>query len=396
MPHRLVALRATTYFLVEGMRIAHIVSTFPPYRGGQGNVAREIAERTAARGHEAVIVTPTRSTAPIVHHVRPLLRVGNAAWCPGIPHTLERLQPDIVHFHWPFIGAAGSVLRWRLRDARRRLVVQYHMDLVAPGWRGAAFMAYQSYRLPHVVTVADRVVVSSLDYARHGALASYTELLGDRLIEIPLGVDAQRFVPVNNVPEGFSPPQSDRGGLKAAATVLFVGGLDRAHAFKGIPVLLEAIARVPAVRAQIVGDGDLRPQYEAQTRSLGIADRVAFLGAISDAMLPAVYQSADVLVLPSTARSEAFGVVLLEAMASGIPVIASDLPGVRTVIAEGETGFLVPPDDVATLAERLADLVGNPERRHRMGATARRRVEEWYDWDRIIDQWLNVYSTVTK
>ncbi len=182
----------------------------------------------------------------------------------------------------------------------------------------------------------------------------------------------------------------------APLRVLFVGGLDRAHAFKGVAVLLKAVSRVPAAQLFIVGDGDLRSTYEEQTRALGIADRVTFLGAVSDADLPAVYRSANVLVLPSTVRSEAFGVVLLEAMASGVPVIASDLPGVRTVVVHEQTGLLSPLGDAAALAEHLTTMVRDPERVHQMGMAARRRVEERYTWDRIIDRWLEVYLEVTK
>ncbi|MBI4142290.1 glycosyltransferase, partial [Candidatus Uhrbacteria bacterium] len=126
------------------MRIAHVVSTFPPYHGGMGNVAREIAERTAAAGHEVVVVTPrqgimnqesrmrdrdrSHDSVFMIQYSRPLARIGNAAWCTGICGILERARVDVVHLHWPFIGGVGAVLRWRLRDARRRLVVQYHMD----------------------------------------------------------------------------------------------------------------------------------------------------------------------------------------------------------------------------------------------------------------------------
>ncbi|MDP3771585.1 MAG: glycosyltransferase family 4 protein, partial [bacterium] len=373
------------------MRIAHVVSTFPPYHGGMGNVAREIAERTAKRGHEIVVVTPGRrimnnesrimdrgrshDSLFRIHYSVPALRTGNAAWCPGILRELERMQPDIVHLHWPFIGGIAPVLAWRRRvgrtekslsqfrakprkgSRRRCLVVHYHMDLIAEGWKGVLFRWYERWTLPRVLRLADRVVVSSRDYGDHSALAPFAAKLGDRLTEIPFGVDTIRFFPSHR--EGELEGVGNNEAMKQwnnALSVLFVGGLDRAHAFKGVPVLLDAIARIPSVTLRIVGDGDLRSSYEQQARALGIADRVAFLGAVSDEQLPAVYQLADVLVLPSTARSEAFGIVLLEAMASGIPVIASDFPGVRTVIAEGETGFLVPPDDVVTLAERLADL----------------------------------------
>ena len=386
------------------MRIVHVVSTFPPYRGGMGNVAREIAERTAVRGHEVIVVTPKRvengewivdsdrdrQLSTINYQLstpRPWARFGNAAWCPSITRALEQIHPDFVHLHWPFIGGVASVLAWRRRNPQRRLVVQYHMDLVATGWRGVVFRLYQWWTLPRLLRRADRVVVSSLDYAHHGALAPYVHRLGDRLVEIPFGVDTERFAPERNQ-DGTSHIPHPK------SQILFVGGLDRAHAFKGVSVLLNAIARVPDARLRIVGDGDCRRSYARQARVLGIADRVEFLGSVPDAELPDVYRSSDVLVLPSVARSEAFGIVLLEAMASGVPVIASDLPGVRTVIVEGETGFLVPPGDADALAHCIAEFVRDPDHVRRMGVAARERVETRYHWERIIDRWATEYDRV--
>lgn len=380
------------------MRVVHIVSTFPPYKGGMGNVAREIAERTARRGHAVMVVTPRRvesgewrvesdrKSETITYHLSPInsvLRFGNAAWCPGIARMLDALHHDLVHLHWPFIGGVAPVLAWRRRNPNRRLIVQYHMDLLASGWRGIVFAAYQRITLPRVLRVADHVVVSSLDYAQHGALAPFMEALRDRISEIPLGVDIERFAPSRRTNDDRSPFHA-----------FFVGGLDRAHAFKGVPVLLSAIARVPELRLRIVGDGDLRSAYERRTHDLGIADRVEFLGAVSDAELPEIYRSADVLVLPSTARSEAFGIVLLEAGASGIPVIASDLPGVRSVVVDGATGLLVPPGDAAALAERLAMLARDHGRARRMGAAGRDRVVARYDWERVVNRWVEEYHNV--
>ncbi|MDO8425186.1 MAG: glycosyltransferase family 4 protein [bacterium] len=360
------------------MVIVHAVSTYPPYRGGMGNVARALVERTQARGHDVRAVTPAGE--------RWRVRYGNAAWCPGMRHTIEQLQPDIVHLHWPFIGGVRPVLSWRLHDGaqRRRLIVQYHMDLIAGGWRGMLFRQYERSTLPWVLRFADRVVVTSLDYARGGALVPHIATLGDRLAEIPLGVDTGRFHEYKKQETGNGEPP----------ILLFVGGLDRAHAFKGVPVLLEALARTPGVQLRIVGDGDLRASFAARAQALGIADRVTFLGAVSDDTLPGVYQQADVVVLPSVSRSEAFGLVLLEGMASGKPCIASDLPGVRTVVRDGETGWLVPPGDAAALADRLAWIVTHRDAVRVMGERAAALVAQRYDWERITDQWVALYQRV--
>ncbi|MDO8622291.1 MAG: glycosyltransferase family 4 protein, partial [bacterium] len=287
---------------------------------------------------------------------------------------------------WPFIGGIAPVLRWRRRASKRRLVVHYHMDLIAGGWKGMLFRWYARWTLPRVLRFADRIVVSSRDYADHGALAPFVAKLGDRLVEIPFGVDTERFAPDGN--------QGLRIKNHGDCAILLVGGLDRAHAFKGVPILLDAVARIPDVRLRVVGNGDLQPHYERRAQALGISDRVEFLGSVSDTDLPGVYRRSDILVLPSTARSEAFGIVLLEAMASGIPVIASDLPGVRTVVVDGQTGLLAPPGDATALEGSLVGLTGNSERARQMGAAARRRAEERYAWDRVMDAWEQCYRCV--
>jgi glycosyltransferase involved in cell wall biosynthesis len=174
--------------------------------------------------------------------------------------------------------------------------------------------------------------------------------------------------------------------------VLFVGGMDVAHAFKGVPELLEAIAGISDAHLLLVGDGALRKRYEDIAAAHGVSDRCHFLGAVSDDQLPEVYRAADVLAFPSTSAAEAFGLVAVEAQACGIPVVASDLPGVRTVVASGETGVLVPPKDVDALRRALSELLSHPEQRHTMGRAARARVLERYTWSTHIRGLMEIYS----
>ncbi|MDO8463528.1 MAG: glycosyltransferase [bacterium] len=353
------------------MRITHVVSTYPPYRGGMGNVAHELVSRTAARGVDVHVITPASVSWKV--------RLGNAAWCPAMGRQLA--DTDIVHFHWPFIGGLAPVLRWKLRDPKRRLVVQYHMDLIGRGRRGVLFSVYECVALMRLFAHADRIVCSSDDYAWYGTLGPLWNTIADRGAVIPLGVDAERFAPSVSLAVRHSTLET-----------LFVGGLDTAHAFKGVHVLLQAIAQTDNVSLRIVGDGNLRTQYEAQARALGVADRVVFLGAVSDEELPEVYRRADALVFPSTSQSEAFGLVALEAMACGKPVIASNLPGVRTVVRDGETGRIVPSNDIAALAQAIGWLRDHPDHRIVWGAAGRRAVEEHYAWARVVAEWMVLYK----
>ena len=394
------------------MKIAIIVSTFPPYHGGMGNVAEDQARELSRLGHEVTVMTPVahRAHAPTrvepfrVEHFIPLLRWGNAASIPGIVRRFRKF--DAIMLHYPFFGTAELFIIRQIRRMCKKLILVYHMDLVGRGALGKFFQWHARALLPHIFHHSDVIAVSSLDYALSGVLGTMPDNIRKKLVEFPIGVDTARFFP------GNKEEARRRLSIPAGARVaLFVGGLDRAHYFKGVSVLLNAwkelslrakrsnlggvgIASSPRVPPPlagqvgtprndillVAGEGDLREQYEARARGLGIADRVRFMGRIADDDLPDLYRAADVLVLPSIDRSEAFGKVLLEAQACGLPVIASNLPGVRTTLKSGETGLLVPPNDSTALADAIRSVLDDPARTASMGRAAREWIESRYSW----------------
>lgn len=331
-------------------KIAIVVSTYPPYRGGMGNVAFHHAEELRKRGHTVEVFTPAT--------YRPVLRWGNGAIMFGLARRLRSF--DHVFLHYPFFGTAELIA---LSSVRYTLI--YHMDAIGRGLMRPIFSAHRRTIQPFIFRRAKRIIVSSLDYA----LPCYVAWK-QKFFELPLGVDTQKFTP-----KSYSQELPER--------ILFVGSLDRAHYFKGLDVLLDAVRNLD-VQLTVVGDGDRRSDYE----SIAPAGKVTFLGNVSDDQLPEVYRSADLLVLPSIDRSEAFGLVILEAMASGLPVIASDLPGVRTVVRRGETGWLVRANDAHALALTISEALSDPDRLKRFGTAARRIAEIKYDW-KIIGEKLD-------
>jgi glycosyltransferase involved in cell wall biosynthesis len=376
------------------MRIAHVVSTYPPYRGGVGRLAEEYATRLRARGHDVQVLTPRyqhhQDDPGFVQRLPALLRLGNAAFTPSLVSRLRDF--DLIHLHYPFFGGAEPVLvrGWLGRD--QPLVVSYHMDAVADGIKGAAFRTHARLVLPHIVRRANRVLVSSNDYAARSALANIPGCLA-RVEEHPYGVDTERFRP------GPEPMLKKRLSITPDLfAMIFVGGLDPAHHFKGLGVLLEALAgmRSHLWRLLVVGEGSLRPGFESKARKLGIHTRVVFLGDVSDAELPSHYRAAHVHVCPSTALAEAFSLVTLEAAASGIPTVASALPGVRSVVVDGETGGHVPPGDPSRLRQALQSLMDQPDRRAQRGHAARARAEARFRWDPAVDQLEATYRDVLR
>ncbi|HRH31746.1 MAG TPA: glycosyltransferase, partial [bacterium] len=148
-------------------------------------------------------------------------------------------------------------------------------------------------------------------------------------------------------------------------------------------------------RLVIVGDGDMRASYEDLARALGVADRVIFAGALSDTDLVRAYKAADVHVLPSTTKSEAFGLVTLEAAASGLPSIVTNLPGVRTLVEPGVTGFVVEPNVEEELETAMAEFLHNPLLAKAMGSAARERVLDEYAQPVLASRLREVYNSVT-
>lgn len=376
------------------MRIAHVTATFPPYHGGTGNVAYHHARVLAARGHAVTVFTaapagvalPSHGDAPFpVAYLPVRWRVGNAPYTPGLARALRGF--DLIHLHWPFIFGAEMVAAAAHR-AHVPLVVTYHNDLLAPGWRGLAFAAYRHLSQPWVLGTADQVVATSLDYARHSDLRTLARRPG-RVVAVPNGVDVQQFRPE---PFGHTEMRYRWGVPHGSPVVLFVGALDRAHWYKGVPVLIEAMIPHPQAHLMIVGDGDMCAALSRRGEEL-LGARSHFVGAYSGQELVAAYQVADVVVLPSLIV-ESFGMVLVEGMACGKPVIASDGPGVRTVVDHGANGLLVAPGRVDVLSAALGSMLADPGLGRAMGVCGRAKAVACYSWDSVVDALEMVYASV--
>lgn len=376
------------------MKIAHVVSTYPPYRGGMGAVAFEYVERLRDRRHQAHVFTPrqksVRGDASYVHRLWPLIRWGNAAFVPSLLGQLADF--DVVHLHYPFFGGAEPAALCRAFHRRQPLVMTYHMDMVQQGFEGKIAATHRWTLFPWIVGRADEILCSSREYAETSALKNVRGAL-NKLAVHPFGVDTDAYHP------GGEPATRQLLEIKPDEPVLiFVGGLDRAHYFKGLPVLFEALSGLldQPWTCLIIGDGDLRATYEENAKSRGVFPRLRFLGCVSEEDKRRLFRAADVHVFPSIDRSEAFGLVTLEAAASGIPSVVSDLPGVSSVVKNNETGLHVPPGDAGALRAAIAELLKDPERRKILGTVARKRAEAEYSWETCLDRLEAVYRKWVK
>ncbi len=376
------------------MKIAHVVCTFPPYYGGMGNVAYEIATGLIRRGHEVMVFTPEFEGEKSIdleftEYLKPKLRYGNAARLSDLYKKLD--QFDVVHLHYPFFGTANIVRRWKLHNPNKPLVVTYHMDTRAPGWKGLIFAWYAKFWMPKILHCADAIIGSTFDYIEMSDARKLFLENKNNWHEIPFGVNTERFHPAEKPEDLFLLNNLN----PHAPTLLFVGGMDIPHNFKGIPILLQAVKMlqkdIPDIQLVLVGDGQERKDFELLAQGMGLKNRVSFAGRVSLDELPRYYTMADLLILPSIHQGEAFGMVLLEAMASGVPVVASNLPGVKT-IAE-RAGVTVPKKDPVSLAEAIRVYFQlSPAERKQSQHHAREVALQEFSWDKIIEQVDHLYT----
>lgn len=369
------------------MKIAHIVCTFPPYKGGMGNSTKSFAKILAEKGHDVTVFTPDYEGVKDenggfkIVRLKPLFKYGNAAILPQVFWQLEGF--DVVHLHYPFYGAAGLVLLKKIFDKKMKLVIHYHMDTVAPGLKGLIFKLNNRFVLPQMIKRADAVTCASLDYIENSDAKDLFKKYKDKFFETNFGVDLDKF---------------KTSGKSAKKNILFVGGLDTAHYFKGVDILLEAfkiiLSEFPDWTLSIVGDGDRREHYMKMAEDLEIGDKVSFDEKIGRERLVGFFQDCAFLVLPSINKSEAYGLVLLEALATGKPVIASNLPGVRSVFEKGKQGLLAEPGNVGDLAERMRELVVDDKLREDMGREARILAEKKYSWEKVGERLEEIYKRV--
>ena len=206
---------------------------------------------------------------------------------------------------------------------------------------------------------------------------------------MPNGVDTSKFKPSDSNSDfkknlNISPDKK---------IILFVGGLDKAHYFKGVEYLIRSVKFLHLkddFKIVIAGRGELQSEYRALAEEFRVKDKILFTGGISDSALVKLYQIADVTVLPSIDRSESFGIVLLESMAMGTPIVASDLPGVRSVFEEGITGFVSKIKDPEDIAAKIGNVLNDHEKLSEMKKSCRELVEKKYSWNNIGEELFEI------
>jgi len=373
------------------MKIASLSCAFPPYAGGIGNSAKMISE-FLKENHQVEDFYP--------ENMKPLLRRGHAAFSPRLFLTLRNF--DYIYLHYPFFGTAEVVWLFLLFFKKPKLIIHYHMDVKNLGLI-EKLLSWPSRLIQNsLFNRAQTIICASLDYIKNSRIKDYYLKHPEKFQEMPFAVDLKKFVPKEaNRPGGNVVVAKAKEIInfineqfikRDKVEFIFVGGLDKAHYFKGIKEMLSAFVSVEGDwKLTIVGDGDRRGEYESFCDSLGLSKRVSFAGKIDDDELVRAYQNSDCLILPSINSNEAFGIVIIEALACGLAIIASDLPGVRRVFDNYKEGLLVEAANIEDLSRKINYLMNNKDLRRTMSESARKLAETKYGTDKLKNRLQNIF-----
>jgi len=367
---------------MDSPTVLQVNKFYYPQIGGIEAAVRALAEGMTGRGFDVRVLASrpfgwgeTDEVADVpVQRTASLGEVLSVPIAPAFPLRYRQASSsvDIVHHHLPNPLGVGSHLLAPPNGAK--VLITYHSDIVR---QATALRVYRPF-LDAFLRRSDRILVTSPNLLNHSeVLKPYS----DKCQVVPLSIDTGEY-------GGYEGPAHDIPG-QPGERILFVG---RLNYYKGVEYLVDAMAQVEGTLL-IAGDGNRRDSLEERTSEAGLNDRIHFLGRVPDEKLDYLYDAADIFVLPSVAASEAFGIVQLEAMAFGTPIVNTALPtGVPWVSQDGETGLTVPPRDTTALADAISRLLDDGQLRRELGENAAERVERMFDRQTMLDTMGGVYA----
>lgn len=365
------------------IKVLQVNKLYYPVTGGIEKVVQEIAEGLNDQTDMKVLVcrqkgksVTERVNGVIVH------RAGSLGVLFSMPISapffvqLCKLSKDrdVLHFHMPFpLGDLACLLS----GYKGKVVVWWHSDIV----KQKKLMILYKPIMERFLKRADVILVATKG---HIDGSNYLTKYREKCVIIPFGVDKN----VEKRGDNYIANQTLYKSQKPS--FLFVG---RLVYYKGCNILLEAFARTNGAELTIIGSGELEESLIKRSKELKLETKVHFKGNVNDSILNKAFEDCDVFVLPSVAKSEAFGLVQIEAMSYGKPVINTNLPsGVPYVSIDKVTGLTVPPNNVQAMADAIQWMIDHEDERNEMGKKAKQRVKEFYQLDTMLENVMKIYS----
>lgn len=366
------------------MKILHVFKEYHPIVGGIQNhiqvLSNELAKDKNFEVEVLVTNTKSNSVTQYMDGVK-VIKAGRIAEVASTPISftlfkfLRQAKPDILHLHFPYpLGELGSLFF----NSCDKVVLTYHSDIVRQERWLHLYMPFLKRILGKVIMI----IASSPNYVRGSTLLNKYR---DKIEIIPYGIDVERFEKVNET-------EVRRIKNRYGSTIaLFVG---RLCYYKGIKYLIEASKEVDA-KFLLIGDGQYKSELEDYVKKNNLEEKVVLLGEVRENELPCYYHASDVLALPSSHRSEAFGIVLLEGMACGLPLITTELgTGTSFVNIHNHTGLVVPPCDSKALKEALNRILNNKELSLKFAQNAKERVKNEFSKEKMVESFKNLYYRI--
>ena len=356
------------------MRVLHIGKYFPPVKGGMERFLEDLIAAQRAAGIEAFA---------LVHQDRRQLLPTGSPWLRDVPvwrefafaplaprffaeinRAIDDWQPDYLHLHMPNLSALVVLASKRAR--RLPWVIHWHSDVVSSEHSLALRLLYPLYR-PFERALLERAALVVCTSHAYLETSEPLQPFREKCAVVPLGIDLQRLLPQTRASTASVGWAIDKFRLLAIGRLTY---------YKGFDTLIRAVAQCPQAELRIVGDGSDRDTLQKLIDQLLVADRIFLEGALNDADCLERYQSAQLFCIPSRERTEAFGLVALEAMAHELPVLASALSGsgLVNVVQSGVTGRLAPVDEPAAWRDAIESLRASPAVLRSMGIAGALRV----------------------
>ncbi len=374
---------------MKKIRILQTPVRFYPYTGGVEIYVLNLSQELIKRGHSVKVVCADEPKSDLteidginVQRLNYIGKISNTNITLGLFFALLKEKFDIIHTHFPSPWSADiSMIISFLK--RKPLILTYHNDAVTAGKMGVLTGVYNRIFLKLLLKRSAKILVTQSEYINR---SKYLYKYKNKIEVIPNGIDTKVYFQknINKIPN----------------QIFFLSILDKHHTYKGLDCLIKAIkvvrTKIPDIRLIVGGSGELVEEYKTLTKGLGLEKNVEFRGFIESNKLVDLYNQSELFVLPSTGIQEGFGTVLVEALACGTPVIATNIVGIAKEIKDNKCGIIIPCNDAKKLAQAIIRIIKNINLQKKMTIKGKLLIQNKYDWSKNVKMVEKIYLEVIR